>query len=76
METEHCVYYGSQDDFEVIWNKQNIRTNPYKLWKGISEKTVKNRVSLDLSLKAGLKDFEVIALMLYTGPMVNEIYFL
>ncbi len=81
MEAEHCFSFGSHEEFEAVVNKENLQTSPSKEWKTIIEPNrarLHGRKSLDiqqlvshpLSKAADLKVFEIIAILLYTGPMV------
>jgi hypothetical protein len=83
MEAEHCLSFGSNEDFEAVVNKIILTTCPCKEWKFILEPNralLLGRKHLDIeqlnshpiSKAAGLHVFEIISILLYTGPMVNE----
>ncbi len=86
MEVEHCVYFGCHEEFEAVVNKAKLKTCPSKEWKVLlepSRELLRGRKRLDIqklishpiSKAAGLKDFEIISILLYTGPMVDTIEF-
>ena len=84
METEHCNRSGANDEFETL--NYQIRTTPAKEWKfvrGLEEcpadqmkherriQKVEDLLELEIAKEAKLEEPEVIAILLYTGPMVR-----
>ncbi len=84
METEHCDRAGATYEFETL--NYQIRTTPAREWRivrGLEEcptDQMKNRripkvedlLALETAKMAKLKEAEVIAVLLYTGPMVRS----
>jgi hypothetical protein len=86
MEAEHCTQQGCTERFRTS-NYTEIESNPKKEWgiimKGAActEKdmrfnrripVVSDLCELPLTKKADLKKCEVIAIVMYTGPMVSK----
>jgi len=82
MEDEHCFKFGSQEKFEAVLNKEALTTCPCKEWKTVlepSRELLRGRKRLDIqqlishpiSQAAALNFFEIIAIILYTGPMFS-----
>ena len=85
METEHCNKSGANYEFETL--NYQIRTTPAKEWKfvrGLEEcpaeqmkndrriPKVEDLLGSETALEAKLKEPEIIAVLLYTGPMVRK----
>jgi hypothetical protein len=85
MEIEHCDRSGANDEFETV--NYHIRTTPGKEWNFVqglekcpAEQMTHNRripkvqdlLELDTAKEAKLKEPEIIAILLYTGPMVGR----
>jgi hypothetical protein len=84
MEAEHCDRSGADDEFETL--NYQIRTTPAKEWgiaRGVEEcpeeqmkcnrrtPKVEDLLALETAKEAKLKEPEVLAVLLYTGPMVG-----
>ena len=84
MEAEHCSRSGAHEMFETL--NYQIRTTPAKEWKIVrgeeecpeDEKKFNRRIpkiedllALETAKEAKLKEPEIIAVLLYTGPMVR-----
>jgi hypothetical protein len=83
MEAEHCSYFGSHEEFEAEVSNVKVKTCPCKEWElvlkprrelrsGRKQVDIQQLLSHGVSRRAGLKVFEIIAIVLYTGPMVYE----
>jgi hypothetical protein len=84
MEAEHCSKGGCEMEFTT--GNYNITTTPKTEWRIVIDRDISladmrhHRIIPDvkeimsrskLACDAGLKLFEVIAIVLYTGPMVR-----
>ncbi len=84
MKSEHCHHHDSNIPFTT--QHYNITTTARQEWAIVVEGApcrvehsrhgrtihkIEELMNLDLTKKAGLKKYEVIALVLYTGPMVR-----
>ncbi len=85
MKAEHCSKAGSNDDFETP--NYAIKSTPYREWCLVVDKEkvlpepdmrygrripdIDELMALDVAKRAKLSRFEVIAVVLYTGPMVT-----
>ena len=85
MKAEHCSGEACNHEFETT-NHTKIKTYPKKEWKIVVEKypcperdmkysrripDIDELVKLPLAKRAALTRHEVIAIVLYTGPMVS-----
>ena len=84
MKAEHCSKAGSNVEFETL--NYSIKSTPYREWCLIVEKVkvspepdmrfgrripdIDELMNLDVAKRAKLNRPEVIAVVLYTGPMV------
>ena len=86
MESEHCTQQGCTEKFKTL-NYTEIESCPKQEWEIIMNRTtcpehdmrfnrripvVSDLCKLPLAIKADLKREEIIAIVLYTGPMVCE----
>jgi hypothetical protein len=86
MKREHCSCRGFNVEFKPPnFSDNSASTTPKIEWEIVEEGklpqkyqnegrkvlNVDNLLKLDIVEKAGLKRFEVVAVMLYTGPMVS-----
>ena len=84
MENEHCSRSGAKEEFET--KNYEIKTTPSKEWKivrgeikcpedqiehGRSIPKIGDLQKLDIAIEAKLQEPEIIAVVLYTGPMVD-----
>ena len=89
MESEHCTQQGCNQVFRTL-NYTQIDSYPKKEWeivvKGVpcsdNEMKFNRRIpvidelcELTLAKRASLQRAEVIAIVIYTGPMVRQQYF-
>ncbi len=85
MEDEHCIKKGSCFEFQTL-NYNRIKSYPKKEWDIVmkkmpcpdEDKHINRRIpdidellNLPQAVKAKLQKSEVIAVVLYTGPMVS-----
>jgi hypothetical protein len=84
MQAEHCTKAGSKVEFETI--NYAIKSTPYREWCIVVDKAkispepdmrfdrripdIDELMTLDITKRASLRRSEVIAVVLYTGPMV------
>jgi hypothetical protein len=86
MEAEHCSGKGCSHEFETL-NYTKIKTSPKKEWGIVVDRIpcpqedmkysrripdIDSLLKLPLSKRANLTRHEVIAVVLYTGPMVSN----
>ena len=85
MTAEHCTKAGSKDEFETL--NYAIKSTPYREWCLVVNKNkvlpepdmrfgrripdIDELMTLDVAKRAKLSKPEVIAVVLYTGPMVK-----
>ena len=85
MKAEHCSKTCSNDEFETL--NYAIKSTPYREWCLVVDKEqvlpepdmrhgrripdIDELMALDVTKRAKLSRFEVIAVVLYTGPMVR-----
>ena len=85
MNAEHCTKAGCDVEFET--SNYHIKTTPKREWSvavlgealssaesghGRRIPNIADLRQVAMSLKASLRDFEIFALVLYTGPMVRR----
>ena len=86
MKAEHCTKSGCDVQFET--SNYHIKTTPKREWAiavegetlcsgedghGRSVQKIEDLRKVQITSKAGLQDFEISALVLYTGPMVCSV---
>ncbi len=84
MEAEHCARFDSEVHFTA--NNYKVRTTPKNEWlivakcdKSLADNMLHGRripeisklMQLDVAKTSKLSDYEVVAVVLYTGPMVS-----